>query len=122
MPTDSVTRSKARRAWRDNSSALYWLGVGVAIGLLLPTLWVPGPLTQVTVGYSLLGVSVFGLSWFPIGDWMRRRVKWLPDPPMRPKVWRGFSTPRGTERPPLEEGDTWAIYDDTKPIKDSVQP
>ena len=120
MPTHSTTRNKARRAWRDNSAALYWLGTGVAIGLLLPTLWAPAP--QITVGYSLLVVSAFGLSWVPIGDWLRRRVNWLPDPPLRPKVWRGFSTPRGTERPPLEEGDIWAIYDDTKPIDDSDLP
>ena len=73
-----------KRAWRDNSPAVYCLGLGLSVGLLLPTILVPVPLTQVTTGWAILVVSIVGLLWVPVGDYVRRRITWLPDPPTRP--------------------------------------
>ena len=99
-----------KRAWRDNSPAMYWLGLGVSVGLLLPTLWVPGPLTQVTTGWAVLGVSVVGLLWIPVGDHLRKHIPWLPDPPARPAILRAFIT-TDRNQPPEEwqDGDLWLV-------------
>ena len=99
-----------KRAWRDNSPALFWLGLGLGVGLLTPTLWIPGPLTQVTTGWAILVVSILGLLWIPVGDYVRRRITWLPDPPARPITPRMFITT--DDKHPHEEmlgGDTWAV-------------
>ena len=73
-----------KKVWRDNASPIYHLGIGLALGLLFPTLWDPGTLVQVSVGWSILAVSVLGLFWEPVGDAIRRRIRWLPDPPLSP--------------------------------------
>ena len=105
---------KMRRIWRDNAPAVYWLGLGVAIGLLFPTLWVPGPLTQVTIGWVFLAFSILGFAWIPIGDYVRRRIHWLPDPPLRPRLLRAFTAPESVELRPgeLEDEDIWMVYEE----------
>ena len=96
-----------KKVWRDNASPIYHLGIGLALGLLFPTLWDPGTLVQVSVGWSILAVSVLGLFWEPVGDAIRRRIRWLPDPPLRPRILRG----RSSDRPPIDQlghdGDLW---------------
>ena len=107
-----VKPKNAKKIWRDNSTPAYWLGAGVGVGLLLPIIWVPAPLTQVTTGWSILVVSILGLAWIPVGDYARRRITWLPDPPTRPRILRGFSTSKGAEPPEMEDGDLWLLYRD----------
>ena len=106
--------SKVRRTWRDNGPAVYWLGLGMAIGLLFPTLWVPGPLTQVTTGWVILAFSILGFVWIPIGDYVRRRIHWLPDPPLRPRLLRAFTVPESVALRPdeAEDEDIWMVYEE----------
>ena len=101
-----------RKIWRDNSSPVYWLGLGAGVGLLLPTLWVQEPLTQVTTGWSILVISLVGLVWIPVGDYARRRIPWLPDPPERPSIVRAFVTTKHTRPPDLEDGDYWFVREE----------
>ena len=99
-----------KKTWRDNSTPIYWLGTGVGVGLLVPTIWVPGPLTQVTTGWSVLTISILGLAWIPVGDFARLRIAWLPDPPTRPTILRVVITPEGIPPPDMEDGDAWFTY------------
>ena len=105
-----------RRMWRDTSTSVYSLGLGIGVGLLAPTLWVPAPLAQVTTGWSILAVSLLGLALVPVSDYVRRCIGWLQDPPERPRFRRIFARSRSKSDDISssfgEDGDILLVYED----------
>ena len=96
------------------------MAIGAAIGLLLPTLWVSSSSTQITCGWSILAVAIIGTLRVPVSDYVRRKVKWLPDPPRRPQSPKFFFSKDGERPKGLLNHDVWITTQDT-PLLDPTK-
>ena len=65
-----------------------WFGLGLGLGLLIPTLWEPASTGHVWFGWLLLLLGIVGLVFIPLTDYIRLRTSFLPNPPVREQPFK----------------------------------
>ena len=97
-------------------TALFWVGVGLAV----PLLWEYAFTSTTIAGVVIAGMFLTGLgilNFVPVTDAIRRHVPGLPKPPERPD-FRVRESAVSTRPPRPEEGEDGDIWYTLEPCKD----